>query len=100
VYVKFHKVRNNIRDIFVHTDLLEKHIYALVMELALSYGHEWFSRNAFNAVLQNNGAAFVFSTFKIWPWKQVDGELRKLTDFRKTKLFREFGSVVGGNQSS
>ena len=87
-------------DILVHTDLLEKGIYALVMELASSYGHEWFSRNAFNAVLQKNGAAFVFSTFKLWLGKQADGELRKLTDFRKTKLFREFGLVVGGYYSS
>jgi hypothetical protein len=83
-------------DILVHTGLLEKGIYALVMELASSYGHEWFSRNAFNAVLQNNSTAFVVSTFKSWLGKQADGELRKLTEFRKTKLFREFGSVVGG----
>jgi hypothetical protein len=39
-------------DIFVHADLLDKDMCALVMELASSYGHEWFSRNAFNAVLQ------------------------------------------------
>jgi hypothetical protein len=56
----------------VHTDLLEKDINELVMELASSYGHEWFSRNAFNAVLQNNGAAFIFSTFKLWLGKQAD----------------------------
>ena len=86
--------------ILVHTDLLEKGIYVLVMELASSYGHEWFSRHAFNAVLQNNGAAFVVSTFKLWLGKQADGELRKLTDFRKSKLFREFCSVVGGYYSS
>ena len=49
----------------VHTDLLDKCTYGLVMELASSYGHEWFSRHAFNAVLQNNGAAFVVSTFKL-----------------------------------
>jgi hypothetical protein len=30
----------------------------------------------------------------------ANGELRKLTDFRKMKLFREFGSVVGGYYSS
>jgi hypothetical protein len=35
------------------------------------------------------------STFKLWLGKQADNELRKLADFRKTKLFREFGSVVG-----
>jgi hypothetical protein len=29
-------------DIWVHTDLLEKGIYAFVMELGASYGHEWF----------------------------------------------------------
>lgn len=87
-------------DILVHTDLLEKGMYALVMELASSYGHEWFSRHAFNAVLQNNGAAFVVSTFKLWLGKQADTELRKLTDFRKSKLFREFCSVVGGYYGS
>jgi hypothetical protein len=53
-------------DILVHTDPLEKGMYALVMELASSYGHEWFPWKAFNAVLQNNGVAFVFSTFKVW----------------------------------
>jgi hypothetical protein len=77
-------------DILVHTYLLYKCIYALVMELASSYGHEWFLRNASNAVLQNNGVAFVFSTLKLWLGKQADVELRKLTDFSKTKLFREF----------
>jgi hypothetical protein len=87
-------------DILVHTDILEKGTYALVMELASFHGHEWFSRNAFNAVLQNNGAVFVFSTFKSWLGKHADDALRKLTDFRKTKLFREFGSVVGGYYSS
>jgi hypothetical protein len=87
-------------DILVHTDLLEKDMYELVMELTSSYGHEWFSRNAFNAVLQNNGAAFVISTFKLWMEKKADDELRKLSDFRKTKLFRDFGSVVGGYYSS
>jgi hypothetical protein len=69
------------------------------MELASSYGHEWFSRNALNAVLQNNGAAFVFSTFSLWLGKQADGELRKLTDFRKTKLLKN-GSVVDVYYSS
>jgi hypothetical protein len=33
-------------DILVHTDLLEKGIYALVMEFVSSYGHEWLSWNA------------------------------------------------------
>jgi hypothetical protein len=83
-------------DILVHTDLLEKGMYELVMELASSYGNEWFSRNAFNAFLQSNGAEFVFSTFKLLLRKKADGELRKLTDFRKTKLFRKFCSVVSG----
>jgi hypothetical protein len=87
-------------DILVHTDLLEKGMYALVMELASSYEHEWFSRNAFNAVLQNNGVAFVFPTFKLWLGKQADDELRKLAYFRKKKLIRELGSVVGGYYSS
>jgi hypothetical protein len=84
----------------VHTDLLEKCMYALVMELASSYGHESFSRNSFDTVLKNNGAAFVFSTIKLWLWKKADGALRNLTDFRKTKICREFSSVVGGYYSS
>ncbi|MCX8500979.1 MAG: hypothetical protein ORO03_04725 [Alphaproteobacteria bacterium] len=88
------------KDILVHTDLLEKGLYNSVMELASTYGHEWFSRHAFNAVMQRNGAAFVFSTFKLWLGKQTDSDLGKLTDLRKAKLFREFCPVVGGYYDS
>jgi hypothetical protein len=87
-------------DLLIHADLLEKGLYQSVMDLASSNGHEWFSRHAFNTVLKNNGAAFVVSTFKLWLGKQADTDLRKLTDARKSRIFKDFVSVVGGYYNS
>jgi hypothetical protein len=87
-------------DILVHTDLVEKCLYQTVMDLASSYGHEWFSWRVFKAIPKNNGAAFVVSTFKLWLGKHANSEVQKLRDLIKARLFKEFGSLVGGYYDS